>query len=69
MYVKICAVRTESMDHFLWNCPAYSQNPTLFLEHLKKTLGKEFEDAILQGNHVSFWGSSFGGVVMRSCCA
>ena len=31
----ICAVRTESMGHFLWNCPVYSECRALFLEHLK----------------------------------
>ena len=39
----ICAVRTESVGHFLWNCPVYSERRALFLEHLKNNLGNEFE--------------------------
>ena len=41
----ICAVRTawESVGHFLWDCPVYSERCALFLEHLNNNLGKEFE--------------------------
>ena len=36
---NLCSEDCESVDHSLWNC----QRSALFLEHLKKTLGKEFE--------------------------
>ena len=31
---NLCGEDCESVDHFLWNCPAYSH----FLEHLKKRI-------------------------------
>ena len=40
---NLCGEDCESVDHFLWNCPAYSDRHALFLDHLKNTLGKEFE--------------------------
>ena len=67
----ICAVRTVKVDNFLWNSPAYSERCAIFLEDLKKTLGKNLsalKAERLRGNHVLFWGRSFGGVVMRGCC-
>ena len=39
----ICAVRTESVGHFLWNCPVYSERCALFLKHLNNNLGNKFE--------------------------
>ena len=65
---NLCGEDCESVDRFLWNCPAYSERCALFLEHLKKTLGKEFErfkSCDTAGNHVSFWGQRFEGVVLR----
>ena len=40
---NLCGEDCENVDHFLWNCPAYSEYRAMFLDHLKKTLGKEFE--------------------------
>ena len=39
---NLCGEDCESVGHFLWNCPAYSERRALFLEHLKKKW-KEFE--------------------------
>ena len=33
---NLCSEDCESVDHFVWNCPAYSEQSTLFLEHLKR---------------------------------
>ena len=40
---NLCGEDCESVGHFLWNCPVYSERRALFLEHLKNNLGKEFE--------------------------
>ena len=40
---NMCGEDCESVGHFLWNCPVYSECRALFLEHLKNNLGKEFE--------------------------
>ena len=42
---NLCGEDCESVVHFLWNCPIYSEHLrcSLFLEHLKNNLGKEFE--------------------------
>ena len=37
---ELCSEDCESVGHFLWNCPAYSERCALFLEHLKKILGE-----------------------------
>ena len=37
---NLCGEDCESVDYLLWNCPAYSEHGALFLEHLKKYLGK-----------------------------
>ena len=40
---NLCGEDCESVGHFLWNCPVYSERRALFLEHLKNNLGNEFE--------------------------
>ena len=40
---NLCGDDCESVGHFLWNCPIYSERCALFLEHLKNNLGNEFE--------------------------
>ena len=40
---NLCGEDCESVGHFLWNCPVYSERCALFLEHLKNNLGNEFE--------------------------
>ena len=40
---NLCIEDCESVGHFLWNCPVYSERRVLFLEHLKNNLGNEFE--------------------------
>ena len=40
---NLCGEDCESVGHFLWNCPVYSECRALFLEHLKNNLGNEFE--------------------------
>ena len=40
---NLCSEDCESVGHFLWNCPIYSERRALFLEHLKNNLGNEFE--------------------------
>ena len=40
---NLCGEDCESVCHFLWNCPVYSERRALFLEHLKNNLGNEFE--------------------------
>ena len=32
---NLCGEDCESVGHFLWNCPVYSERRALFLEHLK----------------------------------
>ena len=39
---NLCGEDCESVDHFLWNGPAYLLHHELFLEHLKMILGKQF---------------------------
>ena len=34
---NLCGEDCESVDHFFWNCAAYSERRALLLEHLKKT--------------------------------
>ena len=36
----LCGEDCESVGHFLWNCPVYSERRALFLEYLKNNLGK-----------------------------
>ena len=40
---NLCGEDCESVGHFLWNCPVYSEHRALFLEHLKNNVGNEFE--------------------------
>ena len=40
---NLCGEDCESVGHFLWNCPVYSEHCALCLEHLKNNLGNEFE--------------------------
>ena len=40
---NLCGEDCESVDHSLWNCPAYLERPVLFLEHFENILRKEFE--------------------------
>ena len=40
---NLCGEDCESLGHFLWNCPVYSERRALFLEHLKNSLRNEFE--------------------------
>ena len=40
---NLCGEDCESVGHFLWNCPVYSERRALFLEHLKNNLGNKFE--------------------------
>ena len=40
---NLCGEDCESVGHFLWNCPVYSERRALFLEHLINNLGNEFE--------------------------
>ena len=40
---NLCGEDCESVGHFLWNCPVYSEHRALFLEHLKNNLGNKFE--------------------------
>ena len=40
---NLCGEDCESVGHFLWNFPVYSERRALFLEHLKNNLGNEFE--------------------------
>ena len=40
---NLCGEDCESVDHFLCNCPAYSERHAIFLVHLEKILGKEFD--------------------------
>ena len=40
---NLCGEDCESVCHFLWKCPVYSERRALFLEHLKNNLGNEFE--------------------------
>ena len=40
---NLCGEDCESVGHFLWNCPVYSERRALFLEHLKNNVGNEFE--------------------------
>ena len=40
---NLCGEDCESVGHFLWNCPVYSERRALFLEHLKNNLGNGFE--------------------------
>ena len=40
---NLCGEDCASMSHSLWNCLVYSKRCTLFLEHLKYNLGKEFQ--------------------------
>ena len=35
---NLCGEDCESVGHFLWNCPVYSERRALFLEHLKKII-------------------------------
>ena len=68
---KTCSEDCESVNHFFWNCPHYLKCHALFSEHLKK-LEREFERFIRNGNvgkSCFILGKSFGGVIMRSCCA
>ena len=61
----------KTLGKELSNCSAYSV-PCIIFRAFLKTLGKELsalKAEILWGNHVSFWGQSFRGVIMRSCCA
>ena len=32
---NLCGEDCQSVGHFLWNCPVYSERCALFLEHLK----------------------------------
>ena len=32
---NLCGEDCESVGHFLWNCPVYSERCALFLENLK----------------------------------
>ena len=68
----ICAVRTESVGHFLWNCPVYSERRALFLEHLKNNVGNEFEyfkSCDIAGKSHFILGTELWGVTMKNCCA
>ena len=40
---NLCGEDCESVGHFLWNCPVYSERRALFLEHLKNNFGNEFD--------------------------
>ena len=40
---NLCGEDCESVGHFLWSCPVYSERCALFLEHLKNNFGNEFE--------------------------
>ena len=40
---NLCGEDCESVGHFLWDCPVYSEGRGLFLGHLKNNLGNEFE--------------------------
>ena len=40
---NLCSEDCESVGHFLWNFPVYSERRALFLEHLKNNIGNEFE--------------------------
>ena len=40
---NLCGEDCQSVGHFLWNCPVYSERRALILERLKSNFGKEFE--------------------------
>ena len=40
---NLCGEDCESVGHFLWNCLVYVERRALFFEHLKISLGNEFE--------------------------
>ena len=40
---NLCGEDCESVGHFLWNCPVYSERRALFLELLKNNFGHKFE--------------------------
>ena len=40
---NLCGEDCESVGHFLWNCPVYSEHRALFLRASKNNLGNEFE--------------------------
>ena len=64
---NLCGEDCESVGHFLWNCPVYSERRALFLEHLKNNLGNEFEhfkncDIAGKSNFIlgtELWGSRY----------
>ena len=64
---NLCGDDCESVGHFLWNCPVYSERRALFLEHIKNNLGKEFEH--FKSYNIGGKSQSFGGVAMKNCCA
>ena len=65
---NLCGEDCESVGHFLWNCPVYSERRALFLEHLKNNLGNEFEhfkNCDIAGKSHFILGTELWG----SCCA
>ena len=62
---NLCGEDCEIVGHFLWNCyiyRAYSKHGALFLEHLKKNLGKKFEHLVGKSRFImrtELWGSHY----------
>ena len=64
---NLCGEDCESVSHFLWNCPVYSERHALFLEHLKNNLGNKCEHFtscdIAEKSHfipgTELWGSRY----------